>query len=358
MALGMCFVGGCTPSTNTPPSPTTTEYTVQFVGGNQTESVSVEAGKTVSPPAKPPTKDGYKFNGWDFDFSTVIESDTEISAKWLYYSNASLDLDNVNAFVGAISIDEELGTTTILEENGKKVLSATCNPTKQQTLTFDFDTDFPLGTKIVFKAKYESDLGGAVVNVNGEYYASMPTTADYQEYEVLVTEDCDIDQIAFRPTTESVAYTFTLSEMYIITNMETVDFNEFSPIEKAFEYNVSHSREVIFDESEQTKVLAVTMKSNNAKEHLSLQYTQGVTLPAGSKIYVRMWYKSLTNVGGGCLNLNTNYQCGWGEPETWETYVLTVDRKTELNSVSLRPYNPSAKYVLKISSVRIEYATD
>lgn len=356
MALGMCFVGGCTPSANTPTTSETTEYTVQFVGGNQTESVSVEAGKTVSPPAQPPTKDGYKFNGWDFDFSTVIESDTEIVAKWLYYSNTSLNFDNVNAFVGKISLAEELGTTEILEENGQKVLCATCNPTKQQTLTFDFDTDFPLGTKIVFKAKYESELGGAVVNVNGEYYASMATTDGAKEYEVLVTDDCDVNQIALRPTTESVGYTFSVLEMYIITNMERVDFNEFPPIEKAFTYNVSHAREVIFDESEQTKVLSVTMKSNNIKEHLSLQYTQGLTLPAGSKIYVRMWYKSLTGVGGGCLNLNTNYQCEWGKPETWETYVLKVDRKTDLQSVSLRPYNPSAKYVLKISSVRIEYA--
>lgn len=325
------------------------------------ESVTVEAGKTVSPPAQTPTKEGYRFNGWDFDFSTAIESDTEISAKWIYYSNCSAKFDDLGAFVAAFSVAEGLGELTTREEDGNAVLSAVCSPSTQQTLTVDFDTDFPVGTKIVFTAKYAHNengfSGGAGVHVNGEYLTPMKTAGSYAEYEVQVTEETDIDRIAFRPNTEAVGYTFTLSQMHIIANVENVDFNAFSPIENAFVYNVSHEREIVFDEEEQTKAIAVQMNAYNNSEHLSLQYTEGVTLPAGSKIYIRMWYKSLTGIGGGCLNLNGHYQCGWGESETWETYVLTVDRETVLQSVSLRPYNPSAKYIFKISSVRIEYAT-
>ena len=360
LALGMCFVGGCTPSTDTSPSPTITEYTVEFIGGKETETVKVEAGKTVSPPTYTPTKEGYRFNGWDFDFSTAIESDTEISAKWIYYSNCSTDFDDLSGFVGTFFVVDSLGQTAVVEENGESVLSATCSPTKEQTLTVDFDVDFPIGTKIVFTAKYahneEGFSGGAGINVNGEFFKVMASNG-YAEYEVQITEELDVNQIAFRPNTEDVGYTFSVSEMHVIANVENVDFQSFPAYEKVFTYAVNHKKAVIIDEAEQKNVLCVEMRAYNSTEHFSLPYTGGVVLPAGSKIYVRMWYQSLTGIGGGCLNLNGHYQCGWGKSQTWQTYELTVDRETVLSNISIRPYNPSAKYIFKISSIRIEYAT-
>jgi len=56
-------------------------FTVTFEGLEAKQPV--EYGKTASKPETDPTKDGYTFDGWDFDFSTPIKADTEIKAKWV-----------------------------------------------------------------------------------------------------------------------------------------------------------------------------------------------------------------------------------------------------------------------------------
>ncbi|WP_026659232.1 InlB B-repeat-containing protein [Butyrivibrio sp. AC2005] len=70
----------------------TKEYTVTFVtnGGTNVASQKVPAGGKVSIPAAP-TKEGYTFDGWHidnacqnrFDFSTPINSDIKLYAKWV-----------------------------------------------------------------------------------------------------------------------------------------------------------------------------------------------------------------------------------------------------------------------------------
>lgn len=55
-------------------------------GGNDISSIEVEKDKTITKPADP-TKSGYKFiswqlNGKDFDFTTKITKDIELTAKW------------------------------------------------------------------------------------------------------------------------------------------------------------------------------------------------------------------------------------------------------------------------------------
>ncbi len=51
-------------------------------GGSSVDPAEVPFGSTVAKPAEP-TKDGYTFNGWDFDFSTAIKADTTVKAKWV-----------------------------------------------------------------------------------------------------------------------------------------------------------------------------------------------------------------------------------------------------------------------------------
>ena len=59
-------------------------YTVTFdtVGGTAVDSVTAEHGSTVVAPAANPTKTGYTFTGWDYDFTKPIKADTTITAKW------------------------------------------------------------------------------------------------------------------------------------------------------------------------------------------------------------------------------------------------------------------------------------
>ena len=52
-------------------------------GGSEVESVMVKYGDKVSTPATIPTKDGFEFDGWDFDFDTKITASTTITAKWV-----------------------------------------------------------------------------------------------------------------------------------------------------------------------------------------------------------------------------------------------------------------------------------
>ena len=79
------------------------KYTVTFNtdGANSIEPVSVEKNGTISKPSNP-TKSGYKFIGWYlndeiFDFSTKIEENITLVAKWeKEESNESTNKDTNN----------------------------------------------------------------------------------------------------------------------------------------------------------------------------------------------------------------------------------------------------------------------
>ncbi|MDR2885067.1 MAG: InlB B-repeat-containing protein, partial [Deferribacteraceae bacterium] len=71
-----------TPPIDPPVDPEPTIYTVTFKDGDQVVSTqSIEDGKLATEPA-PLSKEGYTFNGWNFDFSTPITADISINATW------------------------------------------------------------------------------------------------------------------------------------------------------------------------------------------------------------------------------------------------------------------------------------
>jgi hypothetical protein len=55
-------------------------YEVTFEGLEETQTVKY--GKTTTAPEAQPTKPGYAFKGWDFDFLTVITGEIEVKAIW------------------------------------------------------------------------------------------------------------------------------------------------------------------------------------------------------------------------------------------------------------------------------------
>ena len=71
------------------------EYTVSFnmAGGSpQVPSQTVQHGSLATEPSNP-TRDGYDFIGWDFDFLTPITSDITITAQW-QIADYTLTADN------------------------------------------------------------------------------------------------------------------------------------------------------------------------------------------------------------------------------------------------------------------------
>lgn len=65
-------------------------FTVTFStdGGSEVASQTIEKGKTATKPHSDPTKNGFRFVGWYqgdemFNFSTVITSSIELTAKWV-----------------------------------------------------------------------------------------------------------------------------------------------------------------------------------------------------------------------------------------------------------------------------------
>ena len=101
-------------------------YTVSFntSGGSSVASQKVNYNSTVSVPTPAPTKVGQNFDGWDFDFSTLITKDTTIKVKWkekiyaidlfvkgtIEFENSSFDLDTAlsdkhhHYFIGGQSV--------------------------------------------------------------------------------------------------------------------------------------------------------------------------------------------------------------------------------------------------------------
>jgi len=58
-------------------------YTVSFnTGGSAVPPQSVMHNEKASRPSTNPTRENYDFDGWDFDFNTLITKDTVITAKW------------------------------------------------------------------------------------------------------------------------------------------------------------------------------------------------------------------------------------------------------------------------------------
>ena len=61
-----------------------TKYTVNFITNNNTtiESQVIEEDSLAIEPTIIPTRDGYTFNGWDYDFTTPITESTTVNDNW------------------------------------------------------------------------------------------------------------------------------------------------------------------------------------------------------------------------------------------------------------------------------------
>lgn len=67
---------------DTPKNPEYVTVTFVYGNGDPNTTVQVEKGKKVSKPTTNPTRDGYTFEGWDFNFDTPVNSNVTINAQW------------------------------------------------------------------------------------------------------------------------------------------------------------------------------------------------------------------------------------------------------------------------------------
>ena len=57
--------------------------TVYPLNGDEEQTQTLEEGEFASEPQTDPEREGYTFDGWNYDFSQAVIRDTEIVAKWL-----------------------------------------------------------------------------------------------------------------------------------------------------------------------------------------------------------------------------------------------------------------------------------
>ena len=95
-------------------------YTVTFnVDGEMYDTQKVKYGKVATAPETAPTKEGYTFDGWDYDFSAVT-GDVTVNAKW-----------EVNTYTVTFNVnDETYFETTVPYGTGASALAQVPNPEK------------------------------------------------------------------------------------------------------------------------------------------------------------------------------------------------------------------------------------
>lgn len=124
-------------------------YTVTFSAGegvkaeNMPADQTVNYGKTATEPTVNPTRTGYTFEGWAFDFTSPIYHDTVITAKWslntytiTYDPNGGVFVDGANA-TRTISYGSEYGKLideTQISRDGAKFLGWTTEKDNEATL--------------------------------------------------------------------------------------------------------------------------------------------------------------------------------------------------------------------------------
>ena len=70
------------------------QVTVNFMANGETfDTQVIDKGSKASIPTGTPTRDGYIFNGWDWDFNDIVNENTTVNALWTYKAIESVSLN-------------------------------------------------------------------------------------------------------------------------------------------------------------------------------------------------------------------------------------------------------------------------
>ena len=149
-------------------------YTVSFNtdGGTKYPNQIVESGNKATNPGSP-TKSGYVFTGWDFDFNTPITNNKTINAKWreLYKYTVRFNLNG-----GSCSNCEN----QIITEGGKATNPGKPTRSGYNFLGWDFDFSKVITSDITINAKWQQ-----------KSYTIRKTSADNFSPDVILSVEED-----------------------------------------------------------------------------------------------------------------------------------------------------------------------
>ncbi len=109
------------------------EVTFNTIGGSAVASQAVEEGFLATMPEGEPTKVGYTFNGWGFDFDTPITANTEVVANW----NANTDTKYTVVYYLQNIDDDEYTEYERVELQGETDTTATAEIKEYAQFTYN-----------------------------------------------------------------------------------------------------------------------------------------------------------------------------------------------------------------------------
>ena len=172
-------------------------YTVSFdtVGGSPVSSQTVEEGSLAEMPTAP-TRDGYTFTGWSYDFTKPITADTTVTASWDVHTNTGYKveyyLENANDSGYTLTQTESLSgiTDTIATAERKTFDHFTLN-TAKSVLSGNISGDGSLVLKVYYTRNMYS-----LTNVNSGY-GSITTTGRYKYGSAILTVTATVTKLGY-----------------------------------------------------------------------------------------------------------------------------------------------------------------
>ena len=194
-------------------------YTVTFVDwdGTVLKTETVKEGSSATAPN--PTRDGYRFTGWDVSFNNVT-SDLTVTAQYVeavYYTVTFVDWDGT--VLKTEQVEEETSAT------------APSNPTRTGYRFTGWDKDFSSITSDLtvtaqytevekyLIARYTANASGVVPIFNSGYTYEVSETENNGIYTVEITSDTDFTSCSFKSktgllTVEYLKITNAVTSMY------------------------------------------------------------------------------------------------------------------------------------------------
>ncbi|MEE0923446.1 MAG: Ig-like domain-containing protein [Paludibacteraceae bacterium] len=174
------------------------QVTVTFIANGETFATQTfDKGGKATIPAGAPVREGYNFNGWDWDFNTTVNENTTVNATWTYKA------------IESVSLNESAHTTWI--GNSDFVLTATYSPADLITKSVAWSSN---NTSVATISN-----NGTVTAVGAGTTTITCTVTDMLENESSAT--CEVTVAACEMTTDNI-YSMTVTGYDSSTGNEAI----------------------------------------------------------------------------------------------------------------------------------------
>ena len=172
-------------------------YTVSFdtVGGSPVSSQTVEEGSLAEMPTAP-TRDGYTFTGWSYDFTKPITADTTVTASWDVHTNTGYKVEYYleNAYDDGYTLTQTenlSGITDTMATAERKTFDHFTLNTAKSVLSGNISGDGSLVLKVYYTRNMYS-----LTNANSGY-GSITTTGRYKYGSAILTVTATVTKLGY-----------------------------------------------------------------------------------------------------------------------------------------------------------------